>query len=89
MYCINQFLPLIRGGEQKKIIYITSPEGDIGFTRQVGSASTLGYSMTKAGMMLVMAKYAAELGVEGIKTLSLGPAWVDSDLSRSRPRNAS
>ncbi|KAH7308973.1 putative short-chain dehydrogenase [Stachybotrys elegans] len=82
MYCINHFLPLIRKGEHKKIIYITSGSGDMGFTRQVGVTATVGYGMSKAGMMLVMAKYAAELEVEGIKTLSLSPGWVATDLTR-------
>ncbi|KAI9148397.1 Short chain dehydrogenase virK [Paramyrothecium foliicola] len=82
IYSINNFLPLIRKGEQKKIIYITSPSGDATFTRQVGVTVTVGYSITKAGMNLVMSKYAAELGHEGIKTLSLSPGWVDTDGTR-------
>ncbi|RYP20386.1 hypothetical protein DL765_002844 [Monosporascus sp. GIB2] len=85
IYAINCFLPLIRNGEQKKIIYITSPSGDSKFTRQCGVTVTVGYSITKAGMNLVMSKYAAELGGEGIKTLSLSPGWVDTDGSKRLP----
>nr|A0A455LLX2.1 RecName: Full=Short-chain dehydrogenase/reductase atnB; AltName: Full=Arthripenoid biosynthesis cluster protein B [Arthrinium sp.]AYO60875.1 carbonyl reductase AtnB [Arthrinium sp.] len=79
---INCFLPLIRNGELKKIIYITSPSGDAEFTRKCGVTVTVGYSITKAAMNLVMSKYAAELKGEGIKTLSLSPGWVDTDGTR-------
>ncbi|KAF5849282.1 hypothetical protein GGP41_006205 [Bipolaris sorokiniana] len=79
---INCFLPLIRNGELKKIIYITSPTGDAEFTRKCGVTVTIGYTATKAAMNLVMSKYAAELKGEGIKTLALSPGWVDTDGTR-------
>ncbi|EUC33578.1 hypothetical protein COCVIDRAFT_113942 [Bipolaris victoriae FI3] len=79
---INRFLPLVRKGELKKIIYITSPTGDAEFTRKCGVTVTIGYTVTKAAMNLVMSKYAAELKGEGIKTLALSPGWVDTDGTR-------
>ncbi|KAF2130688.1 NAD(P)-binding protein [Dothidotthia symphoricarpi CBS 119687] len=79
---INCFLPLIRSGELKKIIYITSPSGDAEFTRKCGVTVTIGYTVTKAAMNLVISKYAAELKGEGIKTLALSPGWVDTDGTR-------
>lgn len=86
---INCFLPLIRNGELKKIIYITSPTGDAEFTRKCGVTVTIGYTATKAAMNLVMSKYAAELKGEGIKTLALSPGWVDTDGSTQFPAHLS
>lgn len=86
---INRFLPLVRKGELKKIIYITSPTGDAEFTRKCGVTVTIGYTVTKAAMNLVMSKYAAELKGEGIKTLALSPGWVDTDGSKQLPANLS
>ncbi|KAI9037696.1 uncharacterized protein KD926_000112 [Aspergillus affinis] len=83
IYTINSFLPLIRNGQEKKIVYITSPSGDAKFTRACSVTVTLGYSISKAGMNLMIAKYAAELAGEGIKTLALSPGWVDTDGSKS------
>lgn len=86
---INCFLPLVRNGELKKIIYITSPSGDAEFTRRCGVTVTIGYTVTKAAMNLVMSKYAAELKGEGIKTLALSPGWVDTDGSKQLPARLS
>jgi NAD(P)-dependent dehydrogenase (short-subunit alcohol dehydrogenase family) len=43
----------------------------------------LGYSVSKAGMNMVMTKFGIELAQEGIKTLSMGPGWVDTDAGKS------
>jgi NAD(P)-dependent dehydrogenase (short-subunit alcohol dehydrogenase family) len=83
VYVINAFLDLIRKGQEKKIIFISSQSGDVEFTRITGFATVLGYSAAKAGMNTVIAKYGAELAPEGIKTLSLSPGWVDTDAGKS------
>ena len=79
---INCFLGLIRKGQEKKIIFISSPSGDVDFNRITGIASVVGYSAAKAGMNNVMAKYHAELAPEGIKTLSMSPGWVATDAGK-------
>jgi NAD(P)-dependent dehydrogenase (short-subunit alcohol dehydrogenase family) len=79
VYVINSFLDLIRNGKEKKIIFISSPSGDVEFTRVTGIASVLGYSVSKAGMNMVATKFGAELAPEGIKTLSMSPGWVNTD----------
>ena len=80
---VNHFLPLIRHGDLKKIVYITSGIGDINVTRVCELPNLLGYSVSKASGNIMMAKYAAELKHEGIKTLSLSPGWVATDTGRS------
>lgn len=79
IYVINCFLGLIRNGKEKKIIYISSPSGDVEFNRITGIPSVLGYSAAKAGMNVVITKFAADLASQDIKTLSIAPGWVATD----------
>jgi NAD(P)-dependent dehydrogenase (short-subunit alcohol dehydrogenase family) len=76
---ILSFLKLIRKGTEKKIAFISSNSGDVEFNRITGIPSVLGYGAAKAGMNLIMAKLAADLAPEGIKTISMGPGWVATD----------
>lgn len=78
-YAVNAFLPLLRQGQEKKVVYITSAAGDIEFTRHTEMPTMLGYCISKAAGNLLMAKYAAELKADGIVTLSLSPGWVATD----------
>jgi len=82
IYVINSFLGLVRNGKEKKIIFISSPSGDVEFNRVTGISTVLGYSISKAGMNVVTTKFGAELAQDGIKTLSLSPGWVDTDAAR-------
>ena len=79
IFVVYSFLDLIRSGTEKKIIFISSPSGDIEFTRVTGISTVLGYSVSKAGMNIVTTKLGVELAPEGIKTLSMSPGWVDTD----------
>lgn len=83
VFTVNAFLPLIRQGTLKKIIYITSGIGDINVTRVCELPGFLGYTVGKASGNIMMAKYAVELKQEGIKTLSLSPGWVETDAGKS------
>jgi NAD(P)-dependent dehydrogenase (short-subunit alcohol dehydrogenase family) len=83
IYVINSFLDLIRNGKEKKIIFISSSSGDVEFTRVTGISTLLGYSVSKAGMNIVMTKFGVELAQHGIKTLSLSPGWVNTDAGQS------
>ncbi len=87
MYVINSFLELVRKGQEKKIIFISSPSGDLEFTRITGLPSVVGYSAGKAGMNIIMTKFGAELAPEGIKTLSMSPGWVATDAGKLSPQN--
>ncbi len=79
IYAINAFLGLIRNGNEKKIIFISSPSGDLEFTRITGLPTLLGYSIAKAGMNIITTKFGIELAQEGIKTLSMSPGWVNTE----------
>jgi NAD(P)-dependent dehydrogenase (short-subunit alcohol dehydrogenase family) len=83
IYVVNSFLDLIRNGKEKKIIFVSSPSGDLEFTRVTASSNALGYSVSKAGMNIVTTKFGAELAPDGIKTLSVSPGWVNTDAGQS------
>lgn len=85
MYTINAFLPLIRNGNEKKVIFISSGIADIDVIRTAAIPFQIGYGVSKAGTNVVMAKYAVELAPEGILTLSLSPGWVATDTGKCRP----
>lgn len=89
VYVINSFLNLIRNGKEKKIIFISSQSGDVEFTRITGFSTLVGYSVSKAGMNMVMTKFGIELAQEGIKTLSLSPGWVNTDAGKSMRKGKS
>ncbi|CAI6312312.1 unnamed protein product [Periconia digitata] len=86
IYVIDSLVDLIRKGHEKKIVFISSQSGDIEFNRITGLTAQIGYSVSKAGMNLVMTKIGAELAQEGIKTLSLSPGWVNTDAGKLMPR---
>ena len=66
VYLVNTFLDLIRKGKEKKIVFVSSPSGDLEFTRITGIPFVVGYSIAKAGMNMVMTKFATELAPEDI-----------------------
>lgn len=79
IHTVNAFLPLIKQGTEKKLVYISSPSADIELTRVSEIPSAMGYAVSKAAGSMVMTKYAAELKSEGIRTLSISPGWVETD----------
>lgn len=83
IFAINAFLDLVKKGNEKKIVFITSQSGDIEFTRQTGFATMLGYSISKIAMNMVTTKFGNELAEHGVKTLSLAPGWVNTDAGES------
>ncbi|KLO12358.1 NAD(P)-binding protein [Schizopora paradoxa] len=76
IHTTNAFLPLIRAGEMKKCIIITSTLGSPRFTVDTKFIRAPGYSMSKAASNLAVAKYAAQYKEEGIVFLSISPGLV-------------
>ncbi|KAK6440813.1 hypothetical protein LTR95_002968 [Oleoguttula sp. CCFEE 5521] len=87
MLTINAFLPLIRKGTEKKLIYITSGAADVDMTRISRLTGQIGYSASKAAGNMVMAKYAGDLATESIKTLSIAPGWVETPATEGLTQN--
>ncbi|GKZ30259.1 hypothetical protein AbraIFM66950_008522 [Aspergillus brasiliensis] len=78
LWATNAFLPLIEKGVQKKIVHISSGMADVELIKKTGISDAVAYSIAKAGMNVVVAKYATELAPRGIKVLALSPGWVDT-----------
>ena len=76
---VNLFLPLIRAGNEKKIITISSGMADIDVVNRFSVPIAAPYSISKAATNALVAKYNAALGKsEGILFLSLSPGLVDT-----------
>ncbi|KAI9289830.1 putative short-chain dehydrogenases/reductase [Umbelopsis sp. AD052] len=78
----NAFLPLLRKGKAKKIIFISSAIGDIQFTRVTGFAGTAAYGVGKAALNFIAQKYASELAAENFVVLALSPGFVDTSSTK-------
>jgi NAD(P)-dependent dehydrogenase (short-subunit alcohol dehydrogenase family) len=76
IFTTNAFIPLIENGKQKKIVNISSAMGYPDFVNQTDLAYAVPYSVSKAAMNMLVAKYAAELKDKGIHVVALSPGWV-------------
>jgi len=66
-------LPLLRKGDGKRVIQITSLMGSIGDNTSGGSYA---YRLSKAAMNMANRNLAHELGSEGFLCLAVHPGWV-------------
>jgi len=89
IHTINAFLPLLRAGDMKKCILITSTVGTPKFTAFANYSYAPGYNMSKAALNLACAKYAAQYKSEGIVFLCITPGLVKTipDLKRKLQRS--
>jgi len=78
IHTINIFLPLLKNGKAKKVITITSGVGDLDATMAAELSTSAPYSISKAAVNMVNAKYAAQYKPEGFVFLALSPGLVDT-----------
>jgi NAD(P)-dependent dehydrogenase (short-subunit alcohol dehydrogenase family) len=87
IHLFNLFLPLLLKGEQKKVIFISSGLADLDLTSKYEIEVSGPYSLAKAAMNLVVAKFHAEYAKDGVLFMSISPGLVDTghfDLSICR-----
>ena len=77
MRCIQQFLPLLRAGDAKRIINISSEAGSLGQSWRKG---TIGYCMSKAALNMQSTILVNHLGREDFTIVNLHPGWMKSDM---------
>ena len=83
---VYAFLPLIRHGNLKKVIAISSGMGDIDFVNETALAVAAPYTVSKAALSLLVAKFGAAYAEEGILFMSVCPGFVETDGTRA-PEN--
>ncbi|KAI6824512.1 hypothetical protein KC340_g12321 [Hortaea werneckii] len=78
-HTINAFLPLIRKGQLKKVVTLSSGMADINLINDYNIAVAGPYSVSKAATNALIAKYHAALGKkEGICFFCLSPGYVQT-----------
>ncbi|OJJ94629.1 hypothetical protein ASPACDRAFT_65078 [Aspergillus aculeatus ATCC 16872] len=77
---IREFLPLLRKGDQKKILNISTSLGSI--TKQPVYKSSLvpSYKVTKAALNMLTVAYSQSLEEEGFSVFCVSPGWCKTDL---------
>lgn len=76
IHTINAFLPLLRAGSTKKCLTISTTAGSPKVANKSNFAIVGGYGISKAGLNLAVAKYAARFREEGIVFLAVTPGMV-------------
>ncbi|KAI5120303.1 hypothetical protein M0805_005807 [Coniferiporia weirii] len=78
IHTINAFLPLLRAGEVKKVVSLSSGIGDLEGTLAMGYSYSAPYCISKAALNMAVAKYAMEYKKEGFVFLALSPGLVNT-----------
>ena len=74
---VKYFLPLLRKGQMKLIVNVSSEAGSIGACCRKSEYS---YCMSKAALNMASRILQNDLKEEGIKVLALHPGWFSSDM---------
>jgi len=72
---LQAFLPLIRRGQDKKIVVISSGLGSIEKAVYLPGLNDI-YSVTRAALNMLIRKWGATLKPEGITSVVVHPGWV-------------
>lgn len=72
----NLFVPLIRNGNLKKVVAISTGLSDLDLIRKLRIANAAPYSITKAALNMVVAKFHAQYADEGILFMAICPGSV-------------
>ncbi|KAJ7361115.1 hypothetical protein DFH08DRAFT_911004 [Mycena albidolilacea] len=80
VHCTNAFLPLLKNGSVKKVICISSGLGDSDVTVATQAVGEPSYSISKAALNMVVAKYAAQYKADGFTFLALSPGMVKTSM---------
>ncbi|KAI0121946.1 NAD(P)-binding protein [Daldinia grandis] len=76
IHLFNYFLPLIRKGEAKKVLSISTGIADFDMVRQLELDTSGAYTLSKAALNLAVAEYHAQFHTEGILFFSVSPGVV-------------
>ncbi|KAJ7082538.1 hypothetical protein C8R43DRAFT_909667 [Mycena crocata] len=85
VHTINAFLPLLRKGAMKKVISLSTGLADAEYAVRTGADTFAPYSISKAALNMVVAKYAVHLKAEGFTFLALRPGLVNTSTAPPTP----
>ncbi|KAK6209084.1 hypothetical protein LQW54_006684 [Pestalotiopsis sp. IQ-011] len=77
LHLFNLFTPLLLKGKTKKAVAISSAQSDLDFINNVGAEISTLYSMSKAALNVVVAKFSAQYKKQGVLFLGICPGSVD------------
>ncbi|KAJ6452533.1 hypothetical protein C8R47DRAFT_264762 [Mycena vitilis] len=80
VHATNAFLPLLKEGAAKKVLTLSSPLGDLDATLLGGAIGEISYSISKAALNMVVAKYAAQYKADGFVFLAISPGAVNTTM---------
>ncbi|KAJ5719721.1 NAD(P)-binding protein [Penicillium malachiteum] len=78
IHLFNLFVPLIRQGEGKKVIAITSGQAALDMIPRLSIELSALYAISKAGLNTAVAKFSAQYDKEGILFMSICPGLVNT-----------
>ncbi|KAF8215029.1 hypothetical protein K438DRAFT_1561737 [Mycena galopus ATCC 62051] len=81
IHSINTFLPLLRNGVGKKVLVLSTGLADVEGTVEAGAIGQVSYSIAKAALNMVVAKYAAQYKAEGFVFLAISPGVVATGMA--------
>ncbi|KAK4107249.1 NAD(P)-binding protein [Canariomyces notabilis] len=79
----RHFLPLLRKGQQKKVVNISSSVGSISLASRYQHLSTPSYKITKAALNALTVDYGLTFAKEGFTFIVISPGWLQTDLGGS------
>ncbi|KAJ7625329.1 hypothetical protein DFH06DRAFT_742855 [Mycena polygramma] len=80
VHTINAFLPLLKNGAAKKVLSLSTGIADLPVTLLAGAVGEVSYSISKAALNMVVAKYAAQYKADGFVFLAICPGAVKTTM---------
>ncbi|KAI7778854.1 hypothetical protein LA080_001545 [Diaporthe eres] len=77
---IAALLPLVRQGNLKKVINITSTMGSLAMSPYFQQQPTPAYKVSKTALNMLTVQYAEAFRDEGVTFVAICPGWVKTDL---------
>ncbi|KAJ5110536.1 hypothetical protein N7532_001071 [Penicillium argentinense] len=78
------FLPLLRRGQKKTVVNISTTLGSIARAQEYAQSPTPAYKITKAALNMLTVQYAQSFASEGLTFLAVSPGWLRTDLGSQR-----
>ncbi|RDK45618.1 NAD(P)-binding protein [Aspergillus phoenicis ATCC 13157] len=76
----SAFLPLLKNGNQKKVINISTTLGSITMAPRFALFPVPAYKVSKAALNMLTVQYAQSFADQGFTFLAISPGWVKTDL---------